>query len=71
MRRRALRALLCAPPRWTQAVVLVSIDAAADKGPMPHTIELFSFRFRDPLIGKWIRARYLAERHELEQRYSE
>ena len=38
---------------------------------MPRTIELFPFRFRGPLSGKSIRARYLAERHELEQRYAE
>lgn len=39
--------------------------------PMPRTIELYPFRYRDPLTGKWIRGRYLAERHELEQRYRE
>jgi hypothetical protein len=38
---------------------------------MPRTIELFPFRFRDQPTGKWIRARYLAERHEIEERYRE
>ena len=38
---------------------------------MPRTIELFPFRFREPLTGKWISARYVAERHEIEQRYRE
>jgi hypothetical protein len=38
---------------------------------MPRTIALYPFRFRNPRTGKWIRARYLAERHELEQRYAE
>ena len=32
-------------------------------------VELFPFRFRDPVTGKWIRARYRAERHEIAQRY--
>ena len=33
--------------------------------------ELFPFRYRDPLTGKWTRARYLAERHEIANRYKE
>jgi hypothetical protein len=33
-------------------------------------IELFAFRFRDPLTGKWVRARYVAERHEIAARYA-
>lgn len=33
--------------------------------------ELFEFRYRDPRTGKWIRARYRAERHELAARYAE
>ncbi|HUH91605.1 MAG TPA: hypothetical protein VL742_00475 [Casimicrobiaceae bacterium] len=31
-------------------------------------LELYPFRFRDPLTGKWIRARYVAELHETRQR---
>lgn len=34
-------------------------------------VELFPFRFRDFVTGKWIRARYRAERHEIERRYVE
>ncbi|HXX82419.1 MAG TPA: hypothetical protein VEN29_00390 [Casimicrobiaceae bacterium] len=34
-------------------------------------LELFPFRFRDPRTSKWIRARYLAELSEIQQRYSE
>jgi hypothetical protein len=38
---------------------------------MRHTIYLYPFKFRDSLTGKWIRARYVAEMHELEARYRE
>ena len=38
---------------------------------MVPRLELFPFRFRDPLTGKWMRARYVAERHELVQRYAQ
>jgi hypothetical protein len=31
---------------------------------------LFPFRFRDPLSGKWARARYVAEHHEIVARYA-
>ena len=37
---------------------------------MPR-LELYPFRFRDPLTGKWARARYVAERHEIPGRYAE
>jgi hypothetical protein len=33
--------------------------------------EYFPFRYRDPLTGKWIRARYVAERHVIAERYAE
>jgi len=33
--------------------------------------ELFPFRYRDDLTGKWVRARYLAERHEIAATYRE
>ena len=36
---------------------------------MAPRLELFPFRFRDPVTGKWVRARYRAELHELQQRY--
>jgi hypothetical protein len=34
-------------------------------------LELFPFRYRDPRTGKWVRARYRAERHEIAARYVE
>jgi hypothetical protein len=36
---------------------------------MPH--ELYPFRYRDPLTGKWVRARYVAQRHVIAERYAE
>ena len=37
---------------------------------MPR-LELYPFRFRDPLTGKWVRARYRASLADLERRYGE
>ena len=34
-------------------------------------VELFPFRFRDRITGKWVRARYRAERDEIARRYPE
>jgi hypothetical protein len=34
-------------------------------------LELYPFRFRDPLTRKWVRARYVAELHVIKQRYAE
>src|SRR4051812_1192715 len=34
-------------------------------------VELFVFRFRDPVTGRWVRARYRAARDEIAQRYAE
>ena len=34
-------------------------------------MELFPFRFRDPLTGKWVRARYRASRAEITARHKE
>ena len=34
-------------------------------------LELFPFRYRDRLTGKWVKARYVAERHEIAARHSE
>ena len=33
-------------------------------------VELFPFRFLDPVSGKWTRARYKAQRDEIAQRYA-
>src|SRR4030095_16540399 len=38
---------------------------------MAPRLELFPFRYRDPRTGKWVRARYVAELHEIKQRYAE
>ena len=35
------------------------------------TLELYPFRYRDPLSGKWVRARYVAERRAIAARYAE
>jgi hypothetical protein len=34
-------------------------------------LELFPFRYRNPVTGKWKRARYVAERHEIAERFAE
>ena len=34
-------------------------------------LELFPFRYRDPRTGKWVRARYVAESHEIAARHAE
>ena len=31
---------------------------------------LYVFRYRDPRTGEWVRAGYLAERHEIAERYT-
>jgi hypothetical protein len=38
---------------------------------MAPRIELFPLRYRDPLTGKRLRARYVAEGHEIAVRYAE
>jgi len=38
---------------------------------MAPRLELFPFRYRDPRTGKWIRARYRADRQEIASRYKE
>ena len=37
---------------------------------MPR-LELFPFRYCDRVTHKWVKARYVAERHEIAARYSE
>ena len=34
-------------------------------------IELYPFRYRDLVTGKWVRARYKAELHQITARYAE
>ena len=36
-----------------------------------RTLVLYSFRFRDPLTGKWVRARHKLQVPALQRRYSE
>ena len=38
---------------------------------MAPRLELFPFRYRDPVTGKWVRARYCAELHEIAKRHTE
>jgi hypothetical protein len=38
---------------------------------MAPRLELFAFRYRDPRTGKWVRAGYRAELHEIAARYAE
>ena len=42
--------------------------AASCANAPPRTLP---FRYRDPLTGKWVKARYVAERHEIAARYAE
>ena len=37
---------------------------------MPR-LELFPFRYRESFMGKWVKARYRSERHEIAARYAE
>jgi hypothetical protein len=39
--------------------------------PEPPALLLFPFRYRDARTGKWLKARYVAERHEIAQSYAE
>ena len=39
--------------------------------PSSDHLVLYPFRFRDPVSGKWVRARYKATRDELAARYTE
>jgi hypothetical protein len=38
---------------------------------MAPRLELFPFRYPNPITGKWKRARYLAERHVIAERFAE
>lgn len=56
-----------APPKGTAA--------KGHFGQVPYSRamskELFPFRYRDELTGKWVKARYVAELHEIAARYKE
>jgi len=38
---------------------------------MAPRLELFAFRYCDPRTGKWVRARYRADRDQIAARYAE
>lgn len=38
--------------------------------PWPPALRLNPFRFRDPISGRWIRARYVASYAEIRARYA-
>jgi hypothetical protein len=42
-------------------------------GPLhlPRVLVLYPFRYRHELTGKWVKARYVAERHVIAERYAE
>ena len=35
------------------------------------SLEVFPFRYRDARTGRWVKARYMAERSEIAARYTE
>jgi hypothetical protein len=41
------------------------------RGGCPMPLELYPFQFRDPLTGKWVRARYVATRQKIAARHTE
>ena len=38
---------------------------------MSPSVDLYTFRYRDPRTSKWVRARYVATQDEIAQRYAE
>jgi hypothetical protein len=42
-------------------------------GPLhfPRVLVLYPFRYRHELTGKWVKARYVAELHEIRERYKD
>lgn len=46
------------------------IEFASNNPDVPR-LELYPFRYRDPRTGKWVKARYKAEWHEIAARYAE
>lgn len=37
----------------------------------PAPIVVYPFRYRHPLTGKWVRARYMADLNEIAERYEQ
>ena len=57
---------------------LLPAGAVAHIRPVPYEyavpdypLYLYPFKYRDPLTGKWRRARYAAERHVIRERHGE
>ena len=44
---------------------------ARNNAAWPRVSSLFAFHYRDPRIGKWLGARYVATREEIAARYAE
>jgi len=49
--------------------VLIVFDVLEAEGVDPRAAG--PFRYHDRITGKWVKARYVAERHEIAARYSE
>jgi len=58
------------PAAEREAVAIAQVPRDSSETSMGR-VELFPFRFRDPVTGKWTRARYKAERHEIAERYAD
>ena len=55
----------------TFAAIVAVNDGAVIMVRMALRLELFHFHYRDPRTGKWVRARYRADRDEIAARYAE
>ena len=49
----------------------IGIAPCSSRGPERRLLLLYPFRSVDPVTGRWVRARYKAERRELVQRYAQ
>jgi len=52
------------------AIVVARFADVRHRAPMPR-LELFPFRYRDRVTGRWVKARYVAERHVIAARHDE
>jgi hypothetical protein len=46
-------------------------NSATGEGSRAHIVFLYSFRFVDPVTGRWACAPYRAERCDIERRYAQ
>src|SRR5436190_6268077 len=63
-------AAFCKTRRSLQRIVVARSHGPLHSLHMPR-LELFPFRYRDPVSRKWVKARYVAERHVIAARYAE